>query len=481
MNITIIMLVVYMAITIGISLYFKNRNNDSKGFMTAKGELGVLLVIPLLFSELIAGAGTIGNAQKAFNMGLSSVWADWGLAIGVILFVILALKFYKGMNKSKGVISVPEAYKYIFDEKCRVVMLFVIVITYLILFSNQPAAVGAIIGPIFGVSETLVAWIAAAIFILVTLSGGMKGIAFMNVLHAVIMMIGMLIIAIKSVNYAGGMDVIQATLPETYFSFMQPNVPTTIANGLGTAISMLAAATAVTVSFTAKDLKTARIGMPIAAIVVAPFALCPSIVGICAKVVMPDIDPSSALFSMAHQLGSVYSGVASMAIIAAIWSTAPVLMMITSTTFTRDFYKKIKPDATDKQELFVSRISIVVIGIVGTMLGLSADSFLDQMYGAFQIRSIVAITLLVALFWPRVSTTAAFWSMLVGGATAAVWFFAGNPMGVSCFWPGAAVCLLILVVLTLMSKEKVTPGYKLYKESVATMLAEEKEKKLKAS
>lgn len=478
MNVTMIMLVVYMAITIGISLYFRKRNSDSKGFMTAKGELGVILVIPLLFSELIAGAGTIGNAQKSYHMGFSSVWADWGLAIGVILFVLLALKFYKGMNKEKGVISVPEAYKYMFDEKCRIVMLFVIVITYMILFSNQPAAVGAIIGPLFGVNETVVAWVAAAIFILVTLSGGMKGIAFMNVLHAVIMMVGMVIISYKSVHYAGGMDVLHAVLPETYFSFMQPNVPTTIANGLGTAISMLAAATAVTVSFTAKDLRTARLGMPIAALIVAPFALCPSLVGMCAKVVLPDIDPSTALFSMAHQLGGIYSGVTSMAIIAAIWSTAPVLLMIASTTLTRDFYKKIKPEATDAQELRASRLCVVLVGVVGTILGLSADSFLDQMYGAFQIRSIVAITLLVALFWPRVSTRAAFWSMLLGGVTAAVWFFAGNPMGISCFWPGAVICLAILVILTLMSREKVSAGYQLYQEAVAAMMAEEKSNRI---
>lgn len=474
MNFTIIMLVIYMAITIGISLYFRKRNNTAKQFMTANGELGVGLIVALLFSELIAGAGTIGNAQKSFNMGFSSVWADWGLAIGVILFIIFGLKFYRAMNKAKGAISVPEAYKYIFDEKCRVVMLFVIAITYLILFSNQPAAVGTIIGPLFGINETLVAWIAAAIFILVTLLGGMKGVAFMNIVHAVIMMVGLAFIAYNSVQYAGGMDVLHATLPETYFSFTQPDVFTTIANGLGTAISMLAAATAVTVCITAKNLKTARIGMPLAALVVAPFALFPSIIGMCAKVVLPNIDPSSALFSMANELGEVYAGIASMAIIAAIWSTAPVLLMITSTTLTRDFYKKIKPKATDKEEVFVSKACIVIVGIIGTILGLNADSFLDQMYGAFQIRSIVAITLIIALFWPRVSTTAAFWSMLIGGATAAIWFFAGNLFGISCFWPGTAVCIIILVILTLVSKERVAPGYKLYKESVASMLEEEK-------
>ena len=478
MNLTAILVISYMAVTIGISLYFRKRNNDTKSFMTAKGELGIILVIPLLFSELIAGAGTIGNAQKAFNMGLSSVWADWGLALGVFLFVILTLKFYKAMNETKGVISVPEAYKYMFDEKCRIVMLFVIFITYLILFSNQPVAVGAIIGPLFGVNETFVAWIAAAIFMLVTLSGGMRGIAFMNFMHAAIMLVGMGIVAYKAVTYAGGLDNLHAELPESYFSLTQPDLFTTVANGLGTAISMLAAATAVTVSFTSKDLRTARIGMPIAALIVAPFAICPSLIGMCAKVVMPEIDSSGALFSMAHELGAVYSGVASMAILAAVWSTAPVLMMIAATTLTRDLYKVIKPKSTDRQQLLFSRVSIVGIGVVGTFLGLTADSILDQMYGAFQIRSIVAITLLVAIFWKRVTTTAAFWSMLVGGTTAAIWFFAGNPLNISCFWPGAVLCLAILIIITFITNRnnEISPGYILYKKALTELKVNDKKK-----
>ena len=127
MNLTALIVVVYMAITIGISLYFRKRNNDSKGFMTAKGELGILLIIPLLFSELIAGAGTIGNAQKSFNMGFSSVWADWGLALGVFLFVLLTLKFYISINKTKDKICIRlynDCYSFDVEEKDKIIEKF---------------------------------------------------------------------------------------------------------------------------------------------------------------------------------------------------------------------------------------------------------------------------------------------------------------------------------------------------------------------
>ena len=152
-----------------------------------------------------------------------------------------------------------------------------------------------------------------------------------------------------------------------------------------------------------------------------------------------------------------------MAIIAAIWSTAPSLLMVISGTFTKDFYRVvIKPDATEKQQMRFSYVVIVIAGVLGTWLGLGAKSILNQMLGAFQIRSIVGIVLLAALVWPRVNSRSAFWSMLLGGLTAAVWFFAGSPFGVAPLWPGALVCLVVLVPLTLMSKQKISDGYQKY-------------------
>lgn len=476
MSTALAILAVYMLATIVISIVsaVRSRGANAGSFMAAKGELAWVFLIPLLFAEMIAGSGTIGNAAAGFTTGLSAVWMNWGMVIGVLLFTVLVLKFYKSVNATKNVISVPAAYKCIFDERCRIVMLFVIVIVYLILFSTQPVAAAAIIGPMVGVDETVVAWVIAAVFIGVTLLGGMKGVAFMNVVHAFVMVVGMALVAFVALERAGGFEALHASLPATYFSFAQPDMPTTVASALGTGISMIASATTVSVCFAAKDLRNARIGMVAAALIIAPFALLPAIIGMCAQVVLPDIAANGALFSMANHVGGVYGGIASMAIIAAIWSTAPALMLICATTLTKDFYKHAKPQATDHQELLFSKFCVVAVGIAGTFLGLNASSILDQMYGAFQIRSIVAIVLIAAIFWKRVSTTAAFWSMLSGGILAAGWFFAGNPFGVSCFWPGAALCLIVLVPLTLTSRDKVSPGYRAYRQALDEMTALER-------
>ena len=87
--IQIIMIVGYVLFSSLVSLYFMKRaKENTSSFYTASRSMPMIVVAALLFSEIIAGSGTIGNAQNAFNGGLSNaIWANWGMAIGCFLVV----------------------------------------------------------------------------------------------------------------------------------------------------------------------------------------------------------------------------------------------------------------------------------------------------------------------------------------------------------------------------------------------------------
>lgn len=473
-SIPLLMVVAYLVITMAISFYFVKRNQDSKAFSVASGGLGLPAVVALLFSEMIAGSGTIGNATTGFTTGFSSVWANWGMCLGCIFFVVFVGRFYKAMGTRYGVMSVPEAYEKMFDFRCRMVLLVVIVLVYGILYSTQAKAAAAILAPLLGVDATLMTVIVAALFVLVTVVGGMKGIAAMNLLHSFVMYFGVFIIAFLALRLVGGADVLVQTLPSTYFSFGQPDWATTIASAIGTAFSYLAAATTVSAVFTSKNMRTANRGCLIAGLLIVPFALGPSLIGMCGKVLMPDADAAGIIYTVAAELGPVFSGVISMAILAAIWSTGPSLLLIVSTTVTRDFYHGvINKNATDRQQLNCTRLTALIIGIGASLLGMQASSILNSMLGAFQIRSVVGLVLVVALFWKRVNSRSAFWSMLFGGIVAAVWFFSGNPFGISAFWPAAAVTLIVLIPVSLTNKDPISQEHLRYKDALKYMQEEE--------
>ncbi len=463
MSLPLIMLVGYIAVTVAISVVVATRNKGSSAqFLTAEGGLKWYLIIPLLFAEMMAGAATIGKAATGYTTGISAVWVNWGMAIGIIFFIVCGARFYRAMHRKYGILSVPEAFRFMFDERCRMVMLIIIVVVYCFLYSSQPISAASLIAPMINVDSTIVTWVVSAIFIVVTLLGGMKGLAIMNLVHMAVMYIGLIWVTVGGFEMIGGVGVLIESLPASYFDLFSPDLGTTLANALATAISFLTAATMVTAGISSKSPRDMTIGSWGAAAIIIPFAVLPALVGMCAVIALPGIDSNAALFSMASAQGDVVSGIVSMSISAAIWSSAPAALLFCANTLTQDFLNVFRPKSSERTKSLFSKGCIVVLGIVATWLGLNAESILDQLYAGFQIRSVVTITLLVAMIWPRVSATAAFWSMIGGGILAAVWHFAGSPLGVAPLWPACIVTFVILVILTLLSRDRISLGYQRY-------------------
>lgn len=451
----------YFGLTACIGIYMVRQKSSITDFFVAKKGLTAGLIIPLLFAELIAGAGTVGNAATAFQIGISSVWVNWGMSIGCILVLYLAAKMYRVFSLKYGTVSVPQVYMQRFDAKTRAVMMVILVAVYLIIFAQQPVAAAGIMGPLLGMDKVMLTWIVGAVFIFLTLTGGMKGLAWMNVLHSLVMYIGLGVVCYVAVKTAGGLGHMQAVLPTKMFAFNQPNMLTVVGWVLGTALSFFAASTVVVVIFGAKSMSSVRNGILWASGLVFIFALFPALIGMAGKVLMPTASANSILYIVANKLGPMYAVMASMGILAAILSTAPALLLICTTMLTQDMVRVLKPGISEKEEMKWARILTIALGLIATYFGMQSTSILAQMAGAFQIRSVAGVVLLVAIFWPRVDSRAAFWSMLLGGIVAAVWHFAGNPYCTS-LYPSLAVGVPILVILTFMAKKPVSDGYVKY-------------------
>lgn len=468
--------IIYFAIILGLSMYISRKNKGIKEFLVSGGGLGVASLVPMLFSELIAGSGTVGNASTAYEVGISSVWMNWGTAIGCFFTVFTVSKFYKVMSW-KGKMSVGEAIADYFDERTRMVMVFITAVVYLIIFSLQPSAAAGILSPMLGLSAKLVVWIVGILFIIIAVTGGIEGLAKVNFIHSLIMLFGMSVSCFASIRYAGGLNHVYTVMPEGTFDLFKPGLFTVIAWAFGSALNLPAGSMIAAVIFGAKDLKTANRSLVYAGIILVPFSIMIAMIGISAKAAGLLIAKNNVIYTITSAVNPVLAGFASMAILAAILSTAPVMLMLTAGTITRDLYKGyINKDATSKQQLIFTKIVVILLGLVGIAMGLNIKSILSQLLGALQIRSVAGVVIMISLMWNRVDNRAAFWSMAVGGIIAALWFFSGSPFGIEPIWPSCFVGILILVVLTLTSKEKIYSGHLRYKESEMEFVISEKNK-----
>lgn len=455
------MVIVYLAVTLVISFFFTRRNSGTKAYFLAKGNLGIVLCISLLVTECISAGTLVGAAATGFTTGLSSVWASWGQVIGIGFFILFAAKFFRVMHKTQGVMSIAECYEFLFDRRGRVVMLFVSAVNYCILFSVAPPAVARMLAPITGLSTTAICWIVGILFIIMTITGGMSGIAWMNVLNIILIFIPLGIIVFAVVGEAGGFSALQSQLPSSYFDVWQPTAMTALAGGLGTGIAQIASACNANIAFSAKTYKTARISLIFTGILLFVFAFLPSFVGIAGQVLMPDAESGTILYTVANHVSPILGGLAAMVTVAACFSSGPAFLLLACNVLTKDFYCLLKPQATESQQLNFSRITAGVLGLIFTFMGSQTGSLLNTILGAFQIRSVVGIVLVIGVLWKPLTKDGAFWGMLIGGIVAATWFFAGNPFGISCLWPAAAVTIIVTGSISLIGKKDYA-GYEKY-------------------
>lgn len=471
MNIYQTTIVVYLVLSIGIGLLLVKKNKTIQSQFVAKGSLPIALAVPFAFAELTAGASTIGTAADVYSMGISGLWFKWAGVIGGILTAVLVSEFYRIMQKKYGVMSVAGAFGKYFDGKVQAVVLLFTCLVYVIIFAQQPTAAAAVIAPAFGIGTEEATWLIGGFFIIVTLLGGMKGLAWMNIIHTFVLIFGLGIAAVAAVNLVGGMEAITLTLPASFFSITEPNLGTVLASAIGGALSYLAAGSVINVVFCSKSLKAGRVALWVASIMTLFFAFLPGLVGLAGAVQFDNAAANQVLFMMANAVSPWVSTITSLAVLAAIISSAPAFLLVIITQLTDDFYRsRFRPKATEKELMAVSRVLTVAVGVLCILIGLNGGSILSALLGALQIRSITTVVLLAALFWPRIDSKAAFWSILIGSSVAAVWNFLGSPFGVAPLWPALAVTACLLVAIGLSRKERESVEHSRYSQAKEEML-----------
>lgn len=479
MNAFQIVIIAYLGLSILIGLLLVKKNKTIQAHFVAKGSLPIALAVPFAFAELTAGASTIGTTADVYSMGISGLWFKWAGVLGGILTAILVSEFYRVMQRKYGVMSVAGAFGSYFDGRVRAVVLAFTCFVYVIIFAQQPVAAASVLAPAFGIDVTAATWLIGGFFIVVTLAGGMKGLAWMNIIHTFVLLFGLGIAAVAAVNLVGGVETIALALPPSFFSVFEPDVGTALAAGLGGALSYLTAGSVVNVVFCSKSLKAGRIALWAASILTFVFAFLPGAVGLAGAVWLDGAQANQVLFLMANAVSPWVSTITSLAVLAAIISSAPAFLLVIITQLTDDLYKNhVRPKASQRELMAVSRVLTVVVGSVCVIIGLQGGSILTALLGALQIRAITAIVLVVALVWARVNSKVAFWSILLGSSVAALWNVAGSPLGVAPLWPGVLVTGVVLVAMALVQKERESEEHRRYRnarEEMRPLLAREGE------
>ncbi|MBU2700632.1 SSS family solute:Na+ symporter [Sporomusaceae bacterium BoRhaA] len=425
MNIPLLIVALYIIALFFIGLYGHRRTKGStENYVLAGRRLTTPLITVSIVGLAIGGASTIGVAEQAYQVGLSAGWYTAAWAAGAITMGLLLAKKYRQLHIS----TIPELLGKYYDKKGVIAGVICQIFIQLIITSLQYIAGGSILHALLpNVFDFQTGMITSAIvFISVTFVGGMWSASLSNLLHIVLIYVGITLATIIQVGTSGGLTAMAQQLPADipYFDWFQGVGWQQIVSWFAVMITVnLSLQSIVQISLGAKDTRTSRNGFLWGGLMMIPVGFLCALLGIAAKVQFPETTGALALTQTIMTLNPVLAGLTLAALWSADISAASNLLLSAATLFSQDVYKKsINPAVSEQKYLLITKLSVVIFGFMTFVLALTISGIIKTLMVALSLTASFSVIVLFTIYAPKMcSKSAAFYTIVAGVVTLILW------------------------------------------------------------
>lgn len=469
----LVIILLYMAATVALGLIVSKRQKakaekqSNDDFLMAGKSLGPLVLAGTLFAANTGGASTTGIATNVYSYGLSACWYVIAAGIGFVLVSFIAPYFRRAQAN-----TVPEIISKRYGKSSHIFTAITSILALFMATGAQIIATASIINVVTGFDFRIAAIITTIVVIIYTMVGGFKSVTAANLMHVLFITIGMTIAMFIVVNNSavGGFGALMEkakTITDNsgnnldLTSMTKVGVPTIIGYIAMYFMTFPTGQEIVQTYCSAKDGAAAKLGSVIAGVLSAAYAIVPAIIGLVAYVC---IDGFAAGGVQKNALAAatitfappVVAGIVLAAIVAATMSSASGNMIGTATMFTNDIFRPYINSGVreDSKEVWISRVTMVVVGAVGLIVALTASNIISVMMGAFALRSAGPFAAFICgLFYKNVTKRAGFISIVAGTIVAAIWIYVLNtPWGLSAMVPGGLVAFIVIFAVSMIER-----------------------------
>lgn len=381
---------------------------------------------------------------------------------GTLVTSFIAALWVAKRMRSFGDTTMPEYINRRFGRNHSLVACLIILVGAVTLLSAQITAAVVVIQALVNWSPLVISILVLVIFVIFTAMGGMKAVAWTDTICSYTIIIGVWIMAISFLRELGGFGPMMAGLkaidPGYVSAFSEAITPVTALGWTVTwGICNFGALQFIGRFLSATTPEDAAKSQAITAMMLGFFIIPLLVIGLGGRLILPGIESQDLVFNtlVTKTINPYLGGLMFAAVIAAIISTADSLLLLASTTFTRDILKEfIKPNMTSKEELNISRVSTVVIGILAVGLTFIQSDVIQFIHAraVTLMGSAMAMLVLIGAFNKKVTSAGAMASMIVGFLVANIWYFLGQPYGVYSALPGTISSGLTLILVSKFTK-----------------------------
>ena len=496
----LIAMLCYMAAVIGIGLYFAKRaNENSENYFLGGRSLGPWVAAMSAEASDMSGWLLMGLPGVAYWCGLSdAAWTALGLALGTYInWLLVAKRLRKYSAVSGNAITIPDFFSNRFREKKKVLMtisaLFILIF-FAVYAASCFVTCGKLFSTLFGLPYQWM-MVAGALFVIIyTFLGGFLAESASDFMQAIVMIIALTVVLVVGTVAAGGVDAVLENVKSIpgFFTFFGIAKPTTTEGvqlvqngqpvfgpaaqyGLLTIISTMSwglgyfGMPQVLLRFMAiRKVKELTASRRIATTWCVISLVAAVAIGLIGRVVFP-VDPSLASAGGAENVFIVLSsnllpplvaGLVMAGILAATISSSDSYLLIAASALAKNIYQGIfRKDATEKQVMKVSRITLLAVAVLGMIIALDKNSIIFTVV-AFAWAGFGATfgpNMLFSLFWRRMTRAGAIAGMVAGGSMVFIWRLLLKPMGgvfgIYELFPAFVVSCLVIVLVSLKTKE----------------------------
>ncbi len=453
-----VVIVVYFIIVAGYgySVYRKRKKNehDAKAFFLAEGTLTWWAIGASLIASNISAEQFIGMSGEGFFLGVAVAAYEWIAAIALIIVAVWFIPVYL----KNHIYTMPQFLKQRYNESVALIMAIFWLFLYVFVNLTSILYLGAVaINGLAGGEYLHVIMVGLAIFALLISLGGMKVVAYTDVIQVAVLIFGGLVttyIALTVVsesfglgsNAIAGFNALIKDAPE-HFKMIIPK-PTATSSQLEIdkyltfpgMLSYLAGIWIINLNYwgcnqyitqraLGADLHTARTGILFAGILKLLMPVIVMLPGIAAFVLyqngkLPQLvgGKDGAYSAVLTFLPTGLKGLSVAALTAAIVASLAGKVNSISTIFTLDVYHKYFGKKADERNLVLTgRITVIVALILAVMFtwndllgigGVGGFTYI-QKYTGFISPGVFAMFFL-GMFWKRTSGTAAILGVIAG-------------------------------------------------------------------
>ena len=438
---------IYLLIMLGIGWYFYNRTKNLSDYVLGGRSLGSWGTSISAQASDMSGWLLLGLPGAAYATGLSgSVWMATGLAIGTYLnWKLVAQRLRISTQQYSNSITIPSYLENRFNDDSRLLRKassIFILLFFLVYTASGFVSGGKLFQTVFGVPYKVSVIIGAVVVVAYTFLGGFMAVCWTDIIQGLLMFFTLLILPVVVLIKAGGInEVISAIDPSLLNPFNAASITGSASSSTVLVVISIISSLAWGLGYFGQPHILARF-MAIKnpdlikkSRIIAMFWVVLSLfgataVGLVGHSVIPDISAyggdSETIFMLLvnNCVPLILTGILMSAILAAIMSTADSQLLVAASTVSEDFYKgMIKPKASDRELILVSRLTVLSVAIIALIIAFNPNSSVLGLvsYAWAGFGAAFGPVILLSLFYKKMTKNGAAAGMIVGGLTSVLW------------------------------------------------------------